>query len=179
MRNIEPIKKAREINKKYNPNYISPFPFDDLDKGEKDLELYEADFNDIDKSFNDNISGFISKDDGISKIYINKNRPKNRQYFTLAHELGHFFLHKEQLEKKGEILDIDNVLFRQDGTYFSSKEEMEANFFAAELIMPQLKVRPVFELFNFSIQDTANYFCVSISAMSIRLDYLDLLNRYY
>jgi len=45
-------------------------------------------------------SGLILFSDGKYKIYINSQCGENRKRFTLAHELGHYFLHREYLTQK-------------------------------------------------------------------------------
>ena len=49
------------------------------------LKCYMADFD-------NNISGAIIKDDkgDTYSIYSNRKNPRNRQRFTLAHEIGHY-----------------------------------------------------------------------------------------
>ena len=42
---------------------------------------------------NDNIAGTILKKNKDLKIIVNKNDFIERQRFTIAHELGHYFLH--------------------------------------------------------------------------------------
>lgn len=82
-----------------------------------------------------------------------------RQCFSIAHELGHYLLHKENLECKREAL-----------TYQSTNEkECEANYFAAELLMPRDEI-----LFlignNYNLDSMAAYFGVSSVALLNRLN---------
>lgn len=73
----------------------------------------------------------MKEDSGI--ITINSNisfYPRKR--FILAHELGHFELHRHL--KKG-FTDNDETLNHSSQPYFS-QEEIEANEFAAEFLMP-------------------------------------------
>ena len=70
------------------------------------------------------LSGFIaypSKD--ITIICINYNRTLGHQNFTIAHELGHYFLHDKENKD-----DIDENLYSRD------KIEREANEFANQLL---------------------------------------------
>jgi len=64
-------------------------------------------------------------------IRYNKENSLTRQRITVAHELGHYFLHKTSFE------DTDEVLFRniQWNLY-----ELQANQFAAELLMPKIMI---------------------------------------
>jgi hypothetical protein len=56
-------------------------------------------------------------------------KPYVRQRFTVAHELGHFFMHKKP------IVDRARVLRR---SLQWDRKELEANVFAAELLTPNL-----------------------------------------
>src|SRR3990167_4724504 len=64
-------------------------------------------------------------------ILISNSDSKERQRFTIAHELGHFCLHKQKLDKKC-------------CTDKSTRIETEANVFAAETLMPK---RMIYENF--------------------------------
>ena len=64
-------------------------------------------------------------------IGVNSTHPATRQRFTLAHEIAHLKLHE------GQAVFIDHLVRVnwRDGT--SAREEVEANAFAAELLMPR------------------------------------------
>ena len=76
-------------------------------------------------------SGLIEKTENGFQIKINRFESRERQRFTLAHEISHFLLHKNLIEENGSLKD--NVLYRTNKT---SVIEREANKFAAELIVP-------------------------------------------
>ena len=76
------------------------------------------------------------------KIYLNKDRPNSRKKFTLAHEIGHYVLHKD-----------DKVRYRIDELDYSNdtetiKLESEANYFAASLLVPADKLNKILSLSN-------------------------------
>src|SRR5574343_593310 len=48
----------------------------------------------IGEELDENISGFLVCKNGKSTVVLNKSHHKNRKRFTLAHEIGHFILHK-------------------------------------------------------------------------------------
>lgn len=74
------------------------------------------------------LSGFIGYgDNGLAVICINYKRPIGHQNFTLAHELGHWFMHKGQ-----NISDDDKTC-----SYSTETIEKEANAFAAEILYPE------------------------------------------
>ena len=131
------------------------------------------------------ISGLIykNKENTNYNILINSNQSAGRKSFTIAHELGHFLLHKDRLDDEKEIIsiakgiDINSLgyITRQNITTTSSPEyrelESEANKFAAEILMPEKEFLKQCICQN-SIDDIANFFGVSISAATIRADRL-------
>lgn len=77
----------------------------------------------------DKLSGFIGYgSNDLAVICINYKRSYGHQNFTLAHELGHWFLHKGV-----SISDDDRALYSSD----KDKVEQEANGFANELLYPE------------------------------------------
>jgi len=87
------------------------------------------------EKFSDDISGvLVRKQGGASTIAINKTDSKNRQRFTIAHECGHYVL-----KHKGELF-VDNFVLNKRDTRSGNAidvKEIEANSFAAALLMPQ------------------------------------------
>jgi Zn-dependent peptidase ImmA (M78 family) len=69
-----------------------------------------------------------------SAIVVNSTESPLRQRFTVAHELGHFVLgHRQRLYVNSTI----SVNFRDSSSGLATKrEEVEANQFAAALLMP-------------------------------------------
>ena len=91
--NEEITKKANECLSIFNPSFEIPFPVDRISDIDNDLLVTIADYND------DDVSGFITYDEEEKKykIFVNSAKRHHRVNFTLAHELGHYFLHKELL----------------------------------------------------------------------------------
>lgn len=56
-----------------------------------------------------------------------------RQRFTVAHELGHFILHRDEM---GRFVADTKDLISEDGGEKAADMERQANRFAAELLMP-------------------------------------------
>lgn len=108
----------------------------------------------------ENISGYLKCIGGEWTIGVNAAHHPNRQRFTLAHELGHYFLHRD----KGDFEDA--LLFRQAGNY--NADEVDANNFAAGLLMNEDAVRQMRQA-NRSIQELASAFRVSQDAIRYRL----------
>lgn len=171
------IKKGEEIAKKYNPDTLIPFPFEEILKDNTDLKI---EVSHLLQKRDENISGLLAyrkiEEQDKFKIFINNSKSQNRIYFTIAHELGHYFLHKEKLMEIGLVVDDDQVLeiFRLD-TGLSDEEEREANNFAATLTMPADKVTEIWNLLH-DVDECAKFFQVSVLAMSIRLNNLKLID---
>lgn len=117
------------------------------------------------------ISGQISPlaaGDGRFLIRVNRHEPKVRQRFTVAHEIGHYLLHRE-LIKDGL---MDDVLYRS--LTLSNEQEAQANRLAADILMPpKLVVRVSNDLQSAGVDRSARVlaeaFEVSEAAMKIRL----------
>jgi Zn-dependent peptidase ImmA (M78 family) len=166
---------AEDLAKQFNPGSIAPFPYENVVAAYPDLEIHYTDIED------DTVSGVTLFEKDKYTILINSTKPETRQHFTLGHELGHYFLHKDLLSsEKGIVdkdvwLDVPNMLYRADDTG-GTRIETEANNFAASLLMPEDLVRRAWEAFG-SIEECARIFKVSAVAMSIRLTRLGLVQE--
>ncbi|MEM8976500.1 MAG: ImmA/IrrE family metallo-endopeptidase [Pseudomonadota bacterium] len=94
----------------------------------------------------DEISGMIYFRDGKTIVGINSGHHKNRQRFTIAHECGHYVLHRETVLGSIHVDKRYPGLLRSD---LSSKGidsiEIEANQFAAALLVPESFLIPHLE----------------------------------
>lgn len=130
----------------------------------------------IHEEMEDDVSGFLLREKGICTIAINKNHHPNRQRFTLAHECGHLHLHAKQADG----LWVDKTVFFRDssnkGDHFS---EVQANQFAAGLLMPQRLLKNEIgdksSVSEVEVARLAFKFGVSERAMTVRLMSLGLL----
>lgn len=125
------------------------------------------------------ISGvLIKEDDGRWTIIVNQDDSQTRKLFTIAHELGHYFLHKEKQNKFIESQFVQNVWARSEITK-NVDFEVEANEFAANLIMPKSKIDEMLaglsdkKIDQVLIVQLAKQFGVSSVAMLTRLKNLD------
>jgi len=106
-------------------------------------------------------------------IYINSLEPEKRQRFTLAHELWHFYLHKDKLDSDEVIADKkwQSYLYRLEEYNNLNDEqiqmEMEANEFAWSLLMPEEKFLEL--KWKFTIPQLSQIFNVSETAIWVRL----------
>jgi Zn-dependent peptidase ImmA (M78 family) len=114
------------------------------------------------------ISGMLVQDDRYGSrsgfvIFVEQTEPAVRQRFTAAHELGHFALHRAMI---GTGI-TDNYLLRSEG--MTNRQEVEANKFAADLLMPMDQIEKAMSRGTVTPEDLAAEFDVSKVAMSIRL----------
>lgn len=123
------------------------------------------------------VSGMLVIKDGHPTIGINQMHHPNRQRFTIAHELGHYLLH-------GDLANIfvDAVYFRDAESSEGTKlQEIEANAFAAELLIPEHILReqfghqPIADADDALIRRLAARYEVSAQALTIRLTTLGLI----
>jgi Zn-dependent peptidase ImmA (M78 family) len=131
----------------------------------------------------DDVSGLLISDGQSAHVITHEENHPNRQRFTIAHEIGHYYL-KHQFEA-GEHVHVDRGHYisqrgpkASDGTDI---KEIEANQFAASLLMPSKFIRQkvselgVNSLLDYHVSYLADVFKVSEQAMTIRLTTLGLL----
>ncbi|MFK4234914.1 ImmA/IrrE family metallo-endopeptidase [Pseudomonas guariconensis] len=118
------------------------------------------------------LSGAFQFDEnGRPLIRFNPYEQQTRQRFTIAHELGHMCLN--------HIVPGERVLRDPKAAYSSGYEqprEMQANQFAAQLLMPEAVVRSLsrYGVNSRSIREMAQSFYVSEVAMGYRLQNLGI-----
>ncbi len=112
-----------------------------------------------------NVAGYV--DIEKNTIYVNDNDPANRQTFTIAHELGHILLHKDELEKGNH--DIAILLRLPIGNNEDNPLEKEANCFAANLLVPTKFLCEYKDITNTS--SLSKIFLVSEDVIRFRLKY--------
>jgi len=121
--------------------------------------------------FPDSMSALFLIEERVRAIGVNKNHPKVRQRFSVAHELGHFVSgHEDFSHDNVEHIDREKKYLNR----FHRMEE-EADEFAAELLMPEFLLNKDFSLLNGDIEALAKKYEVSQQAMTIQLINLKLL----
>ena len=117
----------------------------------------------------ENIQGF----DTNKVIVLNKLHSQARRRFTMAHELGHYFLDGRN----------DVCFAHRDNNVYTSQER-DANSFASALLMPEDDIKRAIQNAKkiyfgewqlFIIPNIANIFGVSESAAEVRLKKLKLI----
>jgi Zn-dependent peptidase ImmA (M78 family) len=110
------------------------------------------------------ISGFMRKRGGDWIIGVNSLHHANRQRFTIAHELGHFFLHRDRGDFE------DRALFRRELQF--DRLESEANNFASKILMPETEFRTIVVAKDANLDMLARHFGVSNAAAQFRANSL-------
>lgn len=129
------------------------------------IKVYKANFTGI---YEKALYGFIRRSGDDVEIYVNAADAYYRQRFTIAHELGHYFCH----EYINDIENLEYVDLRSDA---SSPEEVQANKFASELLMPDDLVKNEYGKLLFpTISELSRIFHASKPAMTIKLRQLGL-----
>ena len=121
------------------------------------------------------ILGFYDKSN--SKFYINStDQPITRQKFTIAHEIGHCVLHPTDGSNDFRMVVLSEDIYTfENGNDPIKEKEIEANYFAAYLLMPdkeiikRLKFIELWRGGELAIRKLAELFGVSSEAMRIRL----------
>jgi Zn-dependent peptidase ImmA (M78 family) len=126
------------------------------------------------------VSGLVRRrPDGSAIIGVNAANSLRRQRFTIAHEVGHLLLH---LDEDFHIDERFPIGFRSEVSSLAvDPREIEANQFAAELLMPASFLRADLLGRSFDIEsddaldELATRYEVSLQAMAIRLSSLRLV----
>jgi Zn-dependent peptidase ImmA (M78 family) len=124
------------------------------------------------------LSGFVFIKDGVPIIGVNSLHHPNRQRFTVAHEIGHLQLHPEFITTTVHVdKQFAESVLKRDTSSASGTErlEVEANQFAAALLMPAFVLDELLEQSPIDIEDGsaievwAKDFVVSKAALQYRI----------
>lgn len=137
----------------------------------QNIQIFPLDVGAIAEKFNIEIDYVPLEDDGSGILYkeegtdtwamqINEEHHPNRQRYTIAHELGHFCLHRYFASS------FEDKIFFRGGE--SSKMEWQANEFASEILMPEQKFRKLVRSGVRQVEALAKEFKVSTLALRIR-----------
>jgi Zn-dependent peptidase ImmA (M78 family) len=131
------------------------------------------------ENFSDELSGILLRKASGNTIAVSASDGPQRRRFTIAHECGHL-----ALEHAGEVFIDKQVVNRRDSnsSLAIDNQEIEANQFAASLLMPRDEVVSFLDnllLTNRNrhsiIESMASAFKVSRPAMEYRLVNLGLI----
>lgn len=121
------------------------------------------------------LSGILFREGDKTIIGVNALHAKTRRRFTIAHEIGHMVLHKQD----ALFVDGSFLVHKRDrkSSQATDLKEIQANQFAAALLMPQdlleKRVKKEYLLSLKSVIELASEFGVSTEAMTFRLTNLD------
>jgi len=126
--------------------------------------------------FDNELSGMVYVKDGLPIIGVNALHHPNRQRFTIAHELGHLELHRDMITTAVHV-DKDFPALMRDSNSATGMEkiEIQANQFAAALLMPRTMIQQALAGNQFDIDDDgpleelARKFKVSKQALEYRI----------
>jgi Zn-dependent peptidase ImmA (M78 family) len=112
----------------------------------------------------------VVDEDGHFSIFLPSHTSYKRDRFTIAHELGHYFLHylTRSLSERRKGM----IAYR----YGSNRAEWEANWFAAAFLMPKQEFESAFKECGGSILQVSELFDVSESSASVRASVLGLVD---
>ena len=124
------VTKAEHLANRYS---VPPIPVLEIAEREG-IDVVLVDIDQHEKT----VAGFV--DFAGSRMFINNALSNEQKAETMAHELGHWLLHKEVFAAEPEKYAIMPRFTRPDLT---SQYEIEANKFAAHLLIPSNLLEPV------------------------------------
>jgi hypothetical protein len=128
------------------------------------------------------VSGRVEKgnDSAKFKIIVQRTDIEERKRFSIAHEIGHLFLHMGYIFDQDKWARVGNYTDSAYYRYGHSEEENEAHQFAAELLMPEIEFRntinELLEDNKVDIVDLAKRFKVSKQAALTRGKWLGIFS---
>ena len=117
------------------------------------------------------ISGKIQRDTtGTYTIVVNAGESPARQRFTIAHELAHYLYHRDLI---GDGVSDSPAYRAPDETIYQTtrlekRHEVQANQFAANLLMPKELVGSLETHFDLAMPQLAERLGVSLPALRVR-----------
>lgn len=172
-----PLAAMKKITKKTAQQlvaeYGTPIDFERLLKDEEIALKREV--------MEESVSGMLVIKNADTTIVVNSSHHHTRQRFTIAHEFGHYFLHANA--NGSAFFDQSEKVFMRDAISAcgTQKEEIQANKFAAELLMPKDYLLKKFDSKKIDLYDDyqlrllASELKVSLQALVVRLTALDLI----
>ena len=170
MSEITRIERASDLLKRHEITNI-PVDIEEICRREG-IDVSVVDMSRVEAEHGGDISGALLVTSDNRDIIVNEKDIFERQRFTIAHELGHFFLHYNPDTSPESMM----ISFRSART----QREYEADRFAAELLMPEKQIKEEYDKLARpypNISTLAKKFNVSKAAMAYRLDTLGL--RYF
>lgn len=118
------------------------------------------------------ISGMLRCEEDFADIWVNSNDSPERQRFTIAHELGHYF----ERTSRG-VIDFNVIDYRSTKPEDYDLHEFYADEFAGHLLMPEPELRRLIEK-EMPLPLIAAHFQVSLAAARSRMRRMEWLDDY-
>lgn len=122
---IKDYNSNQEINDQIPVNIVEKIK-------EQNIELNELCYD-----LHDDVLGEIKKENGKYKINIQGYDFNYRRRFTMAHELGHYILHKDLLDDEGLDDGLSYETMYRKNAKISSNQETQANKYAIDMLVPK------------------------------------------
>ena len=122
---IKDYNSNQEINDQIPVNIVEKIK-------EQNIELNELCYD-----LHDEVLGEIKKENGKYKINIQGYDFNYRRRFTMAHELGHYKLHKDLLDDEGLDDGLSYETMYRKNAKISSNQETQANKYAIDMLVPK------------------------------------------
>ena len=121
----------------------------------------------VPENWKDDSSAYIKFDDSNDKfiIFVNTNHSKERQRFSIAHEIAHFILHKEIIK---ELKQVDRNSLRS----LAPEQEKAADKLAAKILMPDNLVEEYLTQLHITKQNEINKDTLSKFAKDFNVSFL-------
>lgn len=172
-----PVAAMKYINKKTAPELVAEYgtPID-LVRMLKDEDIALKC-----EVMEESVSGMLVINNADTTIVVNSSHHHTRQRFTIAHEFGHYFLHADS--SGSAFIDQSEKVFLRDAVSAcgTQTQEIQANRFAAELLMPKDYLFKKFDTKKIDLYDDfqlrllATELRVSVQALVVRLTALGLI----
>ncbi|WP_125721147.1 ImmA/IrrE family metallo-endopeptidase [Pseudoalteromonas rubra] len=127
----------------------------------------------VEMALPDKVSGALIKEAGADPVIVlHQDDHLNRKRFSCAHELGHYIsrIESDNTDKEYEYIDLRGPT----ASTGEDEEEVFANQFAANLLMPNEEVKKLHRK-KMAHFEMALHFGVSVEALKYKLNALELL----
>ena len=128
------------------------------------LQAHGIQYEEVD-DFPDTVDAMIIERGRETYAAVNGRQHLHRRRFSLAHELGHFFLHRGDYGSEA-MVTIDDPPSEEDLVPTKDPAESEADMFAGELLVPLAMLKP---LARKGIAELSRIFLVSEHVISVAI----------
>lgn len=152
-----------------NPAISAPIPVEELAKAAGIIDIKPL----TSEAFEGMLISNPEKSEGI--VFVNQNRPRQRQRFTIGHEMGHFLLPWHRNVQDGSLkfeCTAEDMRASTSGKDSRTDWEVQANQFSSEILMPRLLFKQHMKRKDEPdlghVQDLSRLFDTSMEATALR-----------